>query len=419
MILLPETFREEMRKLSFVSTGETSPNPPVSCLITDVQNQEILSYGRTSPAGGPHAERNAYDQFVKKGLVGTAHNVWVTLEPCTHHGKTPPCMDLILEHKPKTLYYGWKDPNPLVSAKQGLEEAKRKGISIVQDPSLAQIAAESLFGFTSRIETKRPSMVIKAAVSKEGFFAAENKTQIQLSGAESSRLTAILRAKCDAVLVGPGTLYHDRPGLDFRPDSMEISEAAKFSLEKESLAEETETGFSALVKNILKYANDPEIRKIHKERAASYQPYRVFIIFEERNITEEWISKQKRINETYGSKKCVFLIAKEAVLERSTKEILLSLTEKEIRTFESSRLAEECFEFFSELGINLFLAEGGNLVYKTFSSKMKENDLILKIRTPRSIVQGIEPAFETNAKTLRWKSNVGDDIWEAHGCLRA
>ncbi|PJZ58015.1 bifunctional diaminohydroxyphosphoribosylaminopyrimidine deaminase/5-amino-6-(5-phosphoribosylamino)uracil reductase RibD [Leptospira barantonii] len=416
MTFLPETFREEMRKLSFLSTGETSPNPPVSCLITDIHNRQILAYGKTSPTGGPHAERNAYDQFVKNGLAGTAHNVWVTLEPCTHHGKTPPCMDLILEHKPKTLYYGWKDPNPLVNVRQGLEEAKQNGIAVVQDSTLAQIASESLFGFASRIETKRPAMILKTAVSREGFFAAEDKTQIQLSGSLSSRLTSILRTKCDAVLVGPGTLYHDRPGLDFRPEPTGNSEVTTFSVEEESPIEDA--GFSALLKNILKYANDSEIRKIHTEREAAYQPYRIFIIFEERNITEEWISKQKRINEKYGSKKCIFLIAKDAVLDHGTKEILLSLTEKEIRAFEPSRLAEECFEFFSELGINLLLVEGGNLLYKTFSPKMKKNDLILKILSTRSIVKGIEPALETNAKTLQWKTKVGEDIWEAHGCLQ-
>lgn len=63
MAPLPETFREELRKLSFLSTGESSPNPPVSCIITDVENSKILAKGRTSPIGGPHAERNAYYEF--------------------------------------------------------------------------------------------------------------------------------------------------------------------------------------------------------------------------------------------------------------------------------------------------------------------------------------------------------------------
>lgn len=436
MSLLPETLREEMRKLSFLSTGETSPNPPVSCLITDIENKQILSYGRTSPVGGPHAERNAYNEFVKNGFAGRAHNVWVTLEPCTHHGKTPPCLDLILEHKPKTLYYGWKDSNPLVSAKQGLKEAEGRGIEVVQDSALAQIASESLFGFASRIEFKRPAMIFKTAISKEGFFAAENKEPIPLSNPTTNHLTSILRAKCDAVLVGPGTLYHDKPGLDFRPILETNSEISNLSLKPQfpieagssfstetnsdsSTEAKTENGFSGLLKNILKYANDSDVLKIHRERAAFYQPYRVFIIFEERNITEEWILKQKSINQKYGSKKCVFLIRKGMEPDRKTKEILLSLTEKEIRTFDPSTLAEECFQFFSEIGINLLLVEGGNLVYKTFFPKMKENDLILKIITPRSIVQGIEPALETNAGSLRWKTNVGEDIWEAHGCLRA
>ncbi|EMG01218.1 cytidine and deoxycytidylate deaminase zinc-binding region [Leptospira borgpetersenii str. 200701203] len=173
MTLLPEEFREELRKLSFLSTGESSPNPPVSCLITNVDNTRILAKGRTSPTGGPHAERNAYYEFVKNGFFKEPHNVWVTLEPCTHSGKTPPCLDLILEHKPKTLYYGRKDPNPLVRGNEGLELCRRRGILVVAEPGLREIAEESLFGFVSRIERKKPSMILKTALSKEGFFPKE------------------------------------------------------------------------------------------------------------------------------------------------------------------------------------------------------------------------------------------------------
>lgn len=415
MTPLPEKFREELRKLSFLSTGESSPNPPVSCLITDVDNTRILAKGRTSPTGGPHAERNAYYEFVKNGFSKTPHNVWVTLEPCTHSGKTPPCLDLILEHKPKTLYYGRTDPNPLVRENEGLALCRREGILVVAEPGLRQIAEESLFGFVSRIERKKPSMILKTALSKEGFFSSKDKFPIRFSGNISNHLTSILRAKCDAVLVGPGTLFHDNPGLEFRIGEnwpTDLEGTADISYENEKF------GASNFLKNILKYGFNPEILEIHRKFRERYQPYRVFIIFEEGNIPKGWIEKQREINEKNSSKKCVFLFKRGAFFEERTKEQLRYLTEREIYTFDPETLAEECFAFLSSIGVNLLLVEGGNLMYETFSSKMQENDLILKIQSSRSVSNGIKPLLVTNAETLFWKANVGEDIWEAHGCLR-
>ncbi|WP_061249319.1 bifunctional diaminohydroxyphosphoribosylaminopyrimidine deaminase/5-amino-6-(5-phosphoribosylamino)uracil reductase RibD [Leptospira alstonii] len=449
MALLPETFREELRKLSFLSTGESSPNPPVSCLITDVENVRILAKGRTSPTGGPHAERNAYYEFIKKGFseekpFQEPHNVWVTLEPCTHHGKTPPCLDLILEHKPKTLYYGWKDLHPLVREIDGLELCQRAGIGVVSDPDLREIAEESLFGFFSRIEKKRPSVILKTAVSKEGFFSSKDKSPIRLSGNTSDHLTSVLRAKCDAVLVGPGTLFRDNPGLEFRigenlptkraggesrtekifGDESNFKDVSR-SLESESRNVPNsnegfflQSGISRFLKNILKYGFDPEISEIHRKFRDRYQPYRIFIIFEEKNIPKGWIEKQKAINDKNGSKKCVFLVKRGEFFAERTKELLESLTEKEIYTFDPDTLADECFAVLDSIGVNLLLVEGGNLMYDTFSPKMRENDLILKIQSSRSISDGIKPSLITNAETLIWKTNVGEDIWEAHGCLR-
>ncbi|WP_061231043.1 bifunctional diaminohydroxyphosphoribosylaminopyrimidine deaminase/5-amino-6-(5-phosphoribosylamino)uracil reductase RibD [Leptospira weilii] len=468
MTPLPEKFREELRKLSFLSTGESSPNPPVSCLITDIDNTRILAKGRTSPTGGPHAERNAYYEFVKNGFSKTPHNVWVTLEPCTHSGKTPPCLDLILEHRPKTLYYGRKDPNPLVWENEGLELCRREGILVVAEPGLVEIAEESLFGFVSRIERKKPSMILKTALSKEGFFSSKDKFPIRFSGNISNHLTSILRAKCDAVLVGPGTLFRDNPGLEFRIENwptdlegmrekifgenngldigrrfeaesdlekagvLKFEYGSSFQGELEDLDhvagkssgtadisyENEKFGASNFLKNILKYGFNPEILEIHRKFRERYQPYRVFIIFEERNIPKGWIEKQREINEKNGSKKCVFLFKRGAFFEERTKEQLRYLTEREIYTFDPETLAEECFAFLSSIGVNLLLVEGGNLMYGTFSSKMQENDLILKIQSSRSVSDGIRPLLVTNEETLFWKTNVGEDIWEAHGCLR-
>ncbi|MCH1912210.1 bifunctional diaminohydroxyphosphoribosylaminopyrimidine deaminase/5-amino-6-(5-phosphoribosylamino)uracil reductase [Leptospira noguchii] len=463
MTSLPEKFREELRKLSFLSMGESSPNPPVSCLITDVENKRIFAKGRTSPTGGPHAERNAYYEFVKNGYLSKPHNVWVTLEPCTHQGKTPPCLDLILEHKPKTLYYGLKDSNPLVRKSDGLEICRNAGIQVVSDFSLKEIAEESLFGFISRIEKQKPSMIIKSAVSKEGFFTTKDKATVRLSGNLSDRLTSILRAKCDAVLIGPRTLFQDLPGLDFRiggnwstdlgtiqenifgeNNGFEISRSFETGVDLErtgvlkfeygpyfdKVDKIKDLGFSSkntnipnqgrtsrFLKNILKYGFNPEISEIHRRDQESYQPYRVFIIFEEKNIPEAWIEKQRRINTKNDSKKCLFFLKRNESFSKKIMELLESLTENEIYTFDPETMAEECLNVLSLIGVNLMLVEGGNLMYETFSSKMRDDDLILKIQSTFTIPEGIKPKLITNSETLIWKTNVGKDIWEVHGCL--
>ncbi|TGM60891.1 bifunctional diaminohydroxyphosphoribosylaminopyrimidine deaminase/5-amino-6-(5-phosphoribosylamino)uracil reductase RibD [Leptospira adleri] len=415
MSLLPESFREELCKLAFLSTGESSPNPPVSCLITNADNTKILAQGRTSPTGGSHAERNAYSEFLKNEDSAIPHNVWVTLEPCAHHGKTPPCIDLILENRPKTLYYGWKDSNPLVKAENGLEECRRQGIQVVQDPDLQRIAEESLFGFSSRIETQNPSMIIKTAVSKEGFFASKDKSRTQLSGKQSSYYASLLRAKCDAVLVGPGTMFYDNPGLDFRFSNEEFTNSKRILTKEVS---KNRTGASALIRNVLKYGLDTDVQRIHGVFENAYQPYRVFIIFEEKNITEEFLEKQKRINQKLGSRKCVFFIKKDSHIGSKTKEELKSLSEKELFSADSEFLADEVLKILAQIGVNLLLVEGGNLIYEKFQSKMKTNDAVLKIQTQVSIPDGIHPKINTEGLELLWKAELEEDLWEVHRCLR-
>ena len=91
-------------QLSFQATGLSSPNPPVACVITDLQGN-LLSSGHTDRVGGFHAERRAY-QNSQVPLEKDQHIVYVTLEPCSHKGRTPPCIDIILQHQPKALIYG-------------------------------------------------------------------------------------------------------------------------------------------------------------------------------------------------------------------------------------------------------------------------------------------------------------------------
>ncbi|TGK31046.1 bifunctional diaminohydroxyphosphoribosylaminopyrimidine deaminase/5-amino-6-(5-phosphoribosylamino)uracil reductase [Leptospira gomenensis] len=420
MSILPEVFREELRKLAFLSTGESSPNPPVACILTDPDNARILAKGRTSPTGGAHAEKNAYSVFseISERGIAVPHNVWVTLEPCSHQGKTPPCIDLILRYKPKTLYFGWKDPNPLVRENDGLELCRRAGIEVVSDPDLQTIASQTLFGFASRLEKKKPSMILKTAVSREGHFAPLDKSRFPLSGKVSNHLTSILRAKCDAVLVGPGTLFRDKPGLEFRTESL-LSDLSSDIIGEQTIVEEssaTQGGVSGFLEDLFRFGADPEIISVHRSTPERYQPYRVFIIFEESNITEEWIEKQESIERKFGLKRCVFFLKKDVVIAKRILRKLSTLSRFEPFRFEGSDLAEECLSVLTSIGVNRLLVEGGNLIYETFSARADGNDIILKIQTPVSLPNGILPALKTDSKFSFWKRNAGEDVWEAYRC---
>ena len=227
----PSTFPlilEKLNRLSFQATGYSSPNPPVACVITDLEGN-ILSEGHTQRTGRNHAEREAYQNFAQnyKNAKKIPHLVFVTLEPCNHFGRTAPCIDLILENKPVCVYYGLADPNPLVKERNGFKECEAKGVQVIQSPEIAKIGEAFLSGFISRIETGRPQIFLKSALSKEGFYSDLSKSKISLSNSTSNQISQMLRAKFDAIIVGPITVYVDYPGLDFRGFDLSELEKAK------------------------------------------------------------------------------------------------------------------------------------------------------------------------------------------------
>lgn len=190
-------------------TGRVHPNPRVGAVV--VRGGRIVGEGAHERFGGPHAEVRAIEKA--KSLV-EGSTVYISLEPCPHFGKTPPCTDLLIKSRVKKVVIGAKDPNPKVAGK-GLRALKKAGIEIVS--GVLEKEAEALNrDFAWWIRTGLPYVVLKSAQSLDGKIATRTGKSRWISGPESRKIGHELRAQADAVLVGVNTLLADNPFLSAR-----------------------------------------------------------------------------------------------------------------------------------------------------------------------------------------------------------
>ncbi len=195
--------------------GNTAENPPVGCVIVDRAGQ-LAGVGWTAPGGRPHAEVAA---LLMAGKAAREATVYVTLEPCSHHGKTPPCAQSLIESGIKRVVMAVGDPDPRVNGKGG-EMLRRAGIEVVSGVC-ADEARYDLRGFLSRINRNRPHVLLKLAVSSDGMIAERPGARTAITGPEFKRHVHMMRARADAILVGAGTVEVDRPKLDCRLPGLE------------------------------------------------------------------------------------------------------------------------------------------------------------------------------------------------------
>lgn len=191
--------------------GSVSPNPMVGCVI--VYQDRIIGEGHHHQYGGPHAEVNAINSVQNPDFLKAA-TVYVTLEPCAHWGKTPPCANLLVEKQVKKVVIAAIDTNPLVGGK-GIEILKNAGIE-VETGVLEKEARWQNRRFFTQIEKHRPYVILKWAQSQDGFVARENFSSKWISGSQSRQLVHKWRAEEDAILVGKNTALHDNPSLNVR-----------------------------------------------------------------------------------------------------------------------------------------------------------------------------------------------------------
>lgn len=196
-------------ELAKKATGKTNPNPMVGAVV--VKEGRIIGEGYHQYIGGLHAERNALAACTESPEGGT---IYVTLEPCCHYGKTPPCTEAIMEHKLAKVVIGSRDPNPKVAGK-GAAMLRQAGIEVVEDFLRAECDALNPV-FFHYIQNKTPYVALKYAMTADGKIAANSGASQWITGEDARNHVHQLRNYYKGILVGIGTVLQDDPMLTCR-----------------------------------------------------------------------------------------------------------------------------------------------------------------------------------------------------------
>ena len=204
-------FMKRAFDLAMLGLGRVSPNPLVGCVI--VKNGEVIGEGYHQKYGGPHAEVNAVNSVMNPDRL-KGSSVFVSLEPCSHYGKTPPCADMLIARGVGEVVISNVDPNPLVSGK-GVEKLQAAGIKVITRVLEKEGAGINKRFFTSLVK-KRPYIILKWAQTADGFIARKNYESKWISNEYSRKLVHKWRLEEDAIMVGTNTAHYDNPSLNVR-----------------------------------------------------------------------------------------------------------------------------------------------------------------------------------------------------------
>jgi diaminohydroxyphosphoribosylaminopyrimidine deaminase/5-amino-6-(5-phosphoribosylamino)uracil reductase len=213
----PDTDARWMRAALVLASrglGRVAPNPTVGCVL--VADGHVIGRGWTQPGGRPHGERMALDQA---GPLARGADAYVTLEPCAHYGKTPPCADALIAAGVARVICPLTDPDPRVAGR-GFERLRAAGVA-VSVGLMTEDAAAMNVGFFTRLRLGRPHLTLKLAASLDGRIATGSGESQWISGPEARAEAHLLRARSDVILVGSGTAIADDPGLTVRLPGLE------------------------------------------------------------------------------------------------------------------------------------------------------------------------------------------------------
>lgn len=208
-----ERFMRSALAIAERNLGRTWPNPSVGAVVVSFESGAplVVSRGVTQPGGRPHAERVALDAA---GAAARGATIYVTLEPCSHHGKTPPCAEAILASGVSRVVSAIADPDPRVAGR-GHALLRQAGVLVTTGVGAAD-AARSHRGHILRVTQGRPAVTLKLARTRDGFAAAAGAERLMITGAIANARVHLMRAHADAIMVGAGTVAKDDPRLDVR-----------------------------------------------------------------------------------------------------------------------------------------------------------------------------------------------------------
>ncbi len=218
-------------RLSRSHEGRTSTNPSVATLIVrdDGAGPVIVGRGVTAIGGRPHAEPQALDEA---GALARGATAYVTLEPCAHHGRTPPCANALVTGGVTRVVGAASDPDPRVSGK-GYAILRAAGIEVVENV-LAAEAADGMAAYLIRSSKKRAEVTLKLALSRDGMIGRKGAGQVAITGEIARRQVQLMRARSDAILVGIGTALADDPLLTVRLPGLEARSPVRVVLDRQA-----------------------------------------------------------------------------------------------------------------------------------------------------------------------------------------
>lgn len=205
-----EKYMKKCIKLALKGDGKTSPNPLVGCVVLNKNGKEIAT-GYHKKYGDPHAEADALNKLGDEARGGT---LIVNLEPCSHHGKTPPCVDLIIKKGIKTLVIGMKDPNPNVEG-NGVEKCKKAGIEVIENV-LHDECIKLNEVFIKNVTQKKVFVAIKTATTLDGKIATKTGDSKWITSEKARKEVQKIRSRYDAILTTSSTIIKDNPSMTCR-----------------------------------------------------------------------------------------------------------------------------------------------------------------------------------------------------------
>jgi diaminohydroxyphosphoribosylaminopyrimidine deaminase/5-amino-6-(5-phosphoribosylamino)uracil reductase len=228
---LDRRFMAAALRLSGWHEGRTSTNPSVGTLIVrdDGAGPAIVGRGITAPGGRPHAETQALDEA---GPLARGATAYVTLEPCAHHGRTPPCANALVTAGVSRVVGAASDPDPRVSGK-GYAILRAAGVEVVENV-LAAEAEDLMAAYLIRSSRKRAQVVLKLALSADGMIGRAGAGQVAITGEVARRQAQLMRARSDAILVGIGTALADDPLLTVRLPGLQARSPARIVLDRQA-----------------------------------------------------------------------------------------------------------------------------------------------------------------------------------------
>ena len=358
-------------EMAFKSWGKTSPNPAVGAVI--VRNNKIISKGSTSPYGGDHAEIVALKK-AKTDLKGA--ELYVSLEPCSHYGQTPPCTEAIIKSGISKVHLPILDPNPKVSGR-GIKKLKQAGIEINLIKDLSKAAYDLIRPFHKYITQKKPYIIHKNALTLDGQTATIKGDSKWISSSFSRYLVHKLRAKVDAILVGKTTFEKDQPRLNVRLKSFKQEVAGYFKQNPQL------SGYdNFFLKSLLKEKNP-----LPKD------PLKVIIGLPKIN---------SNYNNFFQDDNYLILAPKTEIKLAKKKNTSLNIIPLQNRSLQGQ--IKEILTILAERGIMTILLEGGSKLSSSFLEN-QSLDQILWFMAPKILGPGLNPF-----RSLKPKNKIVDSL---------